>query len=195
MLVRRIARPMLASTFIYGGIDALRHPEAKAPRAEKLDIPSKPGMDMLNITTTEQAVKVNAAVQVAGGVLLTLNKFPRLAALALAGSLVPTTAAGHRFWEESDPDQKIFHTTHFLKNVSMLGGLLIASVDTAGKESLAHKTKRVSKRSKRKANKSAAKAAAKQAQQAAKHAGKKAGKKAAKAQSAAADKLHELLPV
>lgn len=195
MLVRRIARPMLASTFIYGGIDALRHPETKAPRAEKLDIPSKPGMDLLNITTTEQAVRVNAAVQVAGGVLLTLNKLPRLAALALAASLVPTTAAGHRFWEESDPDQKIFHTTHFFKNVSMLGGLLIASVDTEGKESLAHKTKRVTRRSKRKANKSAAKAAAKQAQLAAKHARKKVGKKAGKAQSAAADRLHDLLPI
>ncbi len=194
MLVRRIARPLLASTFIYGGIDALRHPEAKTPRAEKLNIPSKPGMDLLNITSTEQAVRVNAAVQVAGGTLLTLNKFPRLAALALAGSLIPTTAAGHRFWEESDPEQKIFHTTHFFKNLSMLGGLLIASVDNAGKESLAHKTKRVTRRSKRKASKSAAKSAAKQAQQAAKHAGRKAGKKAGKAQSAAAGMLHDLLP-
>ena len=202
MRVRRIARPMLASTFIYGGIDALRHPEAKASRAEKLDIPSKPGMDKLNITTSEQAVRVNAAVQVAGGVLLTLNTFPRLASLALAGSLVPTTAAGHRFWEESDPDQRIFHTTHFVKNLSILGGLLIASVDTAGKESLAHETQRVCKRSKRKAHKSAVKAAAKQAQEAAKHAGKKAGKKAekvgkkaGKAQSDVAGKLHDLLPV
>src|SRR3954449_9333365 len=88
VLVRRIARPLLASSFIYGGQDALRHPETKAPRAEKLDIPSKPGMDKLNITTTEQAVKGNAAVQVAGGALLALNKLPRIASLALAATLV-----------------------------------------------------------------------------------------------------------
>ena len=29
----RIARPLLASIFIYGGIDAFRNPESKAPKA------------------------------------------------------------------------------------------------------------------------------------------------------------------
>lgn len=197
MLVRRIARPLLASTFIYGGQDALRHPETKAPRAEKLDIPSKPGMDKLNITTTEQAVRVNAAVQVAGGALLTLNKFPRFAALLLAGTLVPTTLAGHRFWEETTPEQKVFHQTHFFKNLSMLGGLLIAAVDTEGNESLAKKTKRVSNRARRKAAKNATEASAKATKAGNKvsmKAGKKAGKTAGKGQ-AAAGRLRDVLPV
>ena len=179
MLVRRIARPLLASTFIFGGIDALRNPASKAPAAGKLDIPSKPGMNVLNISSNEQAVKVNAAAQVAGGSLLALGKLPRLSALILAGSIVPTTLAGHRFWEEDDSAQKQGQLLHFLKNVSMLGGLLLAAVDTAGKESLAHKTKRVTKRSKRKAAKSTAKATA------------KAGKK----QSSAAHKVRDVLPV
>ena len=56
-------------------------------------------MDKLGITSTEDAVRINGGVQVAAGALLTLNKLPRLAALALAATLVPTTAAGHRFWE------------------------------------------------------------------------------------------------
>jgi uncharacterized membrane protein YphA (DoxX/SURF4 family) len=103
-------------------------------------------MDKLNITSTEQAVKVNAAVQVVAGTLLTLNKFPRLAALALAGSIVPTTLAGHRFWEEDDPTRKVGQQIHFFKNASMLGGLLIASVDTEGKESLPRKTRRAAQR-------------------------------------------------
>jgi uncharacterized membrane protein YphA (DoxX/SURF4 family) len=162
VLVRRIARPLLASTFIQGGIDALRHPEAKAPKAEKLDIVHKPGMDKLHIATTEQAVRVNAAVQVVGGTLLALNRFPRLSALALAGSIVPTTLAGHRFWEENDPARKSNQQIHFFKNASMLGGLLIASVDTEGKESLRRKTKRISWRSRRKAAAAASKAAARE---------------------------------
>jgi uncharacterized membrane protein YphA (DoxX/SURF4 family) len=190
VLVRRIARPLLASTFIYGGQDALRHPETKAPRAEKLDIPSKPGMDKLRITTTEDAVRVNAAVQVAGGALLAMNKLPRLAAVALAASLVPTTAAGHRFWEEEDEKQKQFHATHFFKNLSMLGGLLIAAVDTEGKESLVRKTKRASRRSARKAERSAARAVAKTGKTS-----HKASRKAGKASGAAAAKVHDLLPV
>jgi putative oxidoreductase len=179
VLVRRIARPLLASTFIFGGVDALRNPASKAPAADKLDIASKPGMDLLNITSTEQAVRVNAAAQVAGGSLLALGKFPRLAALILAGSIVPTTLAGHRFWEEDDSTMKKGQQLHFLKNASMLGGLLLASVDTAGKESLAHKTKRVTRRSKRKAAKTAARAAA----------------KASKKQAAATHMVREALPV
>ncbi len=179
MLVRRIARPMLASTFLYGGLDQLRHPSPKVPRADKLDIPSKPGMSKLNINSTEQAVRVNGAVQVAAGALLVLNRFPRVAALALAASLIPTTAAGHRFWEESDDAAKTQQKNHFFKNVSMLGGLLIAAVDTGGKESLVRRTKRVTRTSKRRAEKATAKTAA----------------KAHKKQSKAADKIHDILPV
>ena len=35
--------------------------------------------------------------------MLALGIWPRLAALGLIGSIVPTTAAGHRFWEEETP--------------------------------------------------------------------------------------------
>ncbi len=153
MLVRRIARPLLASTFIQGGIETLRNPEPRMARAEKLDIPSKPGMAKLNITSTEQAVKVNAAVQIVAGSLLSLNRFPRVASLALAGSIIPTTLAGHRFWEEQDPTRKVGQQAHFFKNASMLGGLLIASVDTEGKESVRRKTERATRRGRRKAAK------------------------------------------
>jgi putative oxidoreductase len=42
-------------------------------------------------------------VQVVGGALLALGKAPRLAASALAGSLIPTTLAWHAYWEHQDP--------------------------------------------------------------------------------------------
>ena len=32
------------------------------------------------------------------------NRVPRLSALAMAGTLVPTTLAGHRFWEASEEE-------------------------------------------------------------------------------------------
>ena len=46
-------------------------------------------------------------------------------ALALAGSLVPTTLAGHRFWEEEDDAARAQQTVQFLKNLAMFGGLLM----------------------------------------------------------------------
>ena len=48
--------------------------------------------------TDEQVVRVNGAIQAACGLLLALGMAPRLSALVLAGSMIPTTLAGHRFW-------------------------------------------------------------------------------------------------
>jgi putative oxidoreductase len=154
VLVRRLARPMLASMFIVGGIDTLRHPAPKVSSAEALGLQEN----------TEQLVKGNAAAQVVAGLAMATNRLPRLSALVLAGSLVPTTAAGHRFWEYKDPAQRTEQTQHFIKNVSMLGGLLLASVDTEGRESVARRTKRVSRSAARKAAKRSAKATAAQRQ-------------------------------
>ena len=138
-LVRRLARPLLSAVFIAGGIDSLRSPASKAAAAEDVapsiaaHIPGIPEDD------TEQLVKINAAVQVGAGTLLAMGKVPRLSAFALALSLVPTTAAGHRFWEEADPGARATQQIHFLKNVSLLGGLLIAAVDLEGRPGLAYR--------------------------------------------------------
>jgi uncharacterized membrane protein YphA (DoxX/SURF4 family) len=76
-------------------------------------------------TDTEQLVRLNGVAQVVAGTTLALGWFPRISALVLAGSLVPTTLAGHRFWEEDDPKARAQQTTHFLKNIGLLGGLLL----------------------------------------------------------------------
>ena len=49
-------------------------------------------------------VKIDAGVKIVAGTMLAFGKFPRLASTALAASLIPTTLAGHRFWEEDDPE-------------------------------------------------------------------------------------------
>lgn len=118
-----VARPLLAGMFVYGGLDALRNPAGKVPRAEKVapDIANLVGID----ADTEQLVQLNGAVQVAAGVTLALGVLPRLSALALAGSLIPTTLAGHRFWEEDDDAARAQQTIQFLKNAAMFGGLLL----------------------------------------------------------------------
>jgi putative oxidoreductase len=79
---------------------------------------------------------------IVAGLALATGRAPRLSALALAATVVPTTVAGHPFWEESDPQAKAGQKVHFFKNVSMLGGLLIAAADTNGKPGLAWRAKR-----------------------------------------------------
>jgi uncharacterized membrane protein YphA (DoxX/SURF4 family) len=122
-MLRSIARPMIAGMFVYGGLDAVRNPETKAPKAEA--VAPKVAEPLGLPDDTVQLVRINGAAQVAAGTMLTLGRFPRLSALVLAGSLVPTTLAGHRFWEERDPKAKAQQTIHFMKNVSMLGALLL----------------------------------------------------------------------
>lgn len=132
---------MLASTFISGGYSTLRNPELVAPDAEPVAVPLGRRIPALP-TDPEQLVRINGAVQVGAGALLAIGRFPRFAALALAGTLVPTTLAGHRFWEEKDPQAKAQQRTHFLKNLSLIGGLLITAADTHGKPSVAWRAKK-----------------------------------------------------
>ena len=77
----------------------------------------------------ELVVRGNAAVMVAGGTLLALGIAPRLSALALAGSLIPTTLAGHSYWAIEDPVARKQQRIQFHKNMAMLGGLLLAVID------------------------------------------------------------------
>ncbi|WKX06388.1 DoxX family protein [Streptomyces sp. NL15-2K] len=135
-LLRLAGRPLLASMFVSGGLSSLREPEKVAPAAEPVVQPVTERVDALP-DRTEQLVRLSGAVQVGAGVLLAIGRVPRVAALAIAATLVPTTLAGHRFWEAEDPDdERAQQRIHFLKNLSMLGGLLIAADDTAGRPSL-----------------------------------------------------------
>jgi putative oxidoreductase len=127
---------MLASIFIVQGYDTLRRPEKVAPRAEKVVGPLKERVGALP-DNTEHLVRINGGVQLVAGSLLAIGRFPRLSALALAATLVPTTLAGHPYWEAKDDQERAQQRIHFLKNLTMLGGLLIAAADTEGKPSLA----------------------------------------------------------
>ncbi|WP_100501249.1 DoxX family protein [Geodermatophilus chilensis] len=146
MLVRRIARPLLASSFVYGGIDTLRNPQSRVPGAapvvEQIAAKADEQLPVQVPRDVEQWVKIDAGVKVAAGSLLALGKLPRLSALALSASIVPTTLAGHRFWEHDDPKERFGQLSHFLKNLGLLGGLLIAAVDTEGRPSVGYRARR-----------------------------------------------------
>jgi uncharacterized membrane protein YphA (DoxX/SURF4 family) len=151
MLIRRIARPLLAGVFIAGGIAALRDLKS---HAELVGPPLEPALDMVakvvpveQLPSTITLLKVDAGIKIGAGLLLATGKAPRLASGALAATLVPTTVVGHRFWEIDDPEQRMNHQVHFMKNLGLLGGLLLAAADTGGKPSLTWRARRASKTS------------------------------------------------
>ena len=198
MLIRRVARPLLSSMFIAGGIDALRDPVATAkaaqPVVDQINALLRPGaqtaastiapavdqatdkaMDLApdTVSDSDQAasvadsvtdtvhqaaqtgepfpldaetyVKVNGMAMLGAGALLAFGRLPRLSSAVLAATLVPTTIAGHRFWEIDDPGERAAQQIHFMKNVSLLGGLILAAVDTQGAPGLAWRARRASK--------------------------------------------------
>lgn len=153
---RLIARPMLASIFVVGSVNALRNAPALAAKAQPVTdklVPqlkkAMPGLPIPEDPTT--LVRLNAAAQLAAGAALATGRAPRLSAAFLAASMVPTTVAGHRFWEADDAQAKSQQQLHFFKNVSVLGGLVIAAGDTDGKPGVAWRARRVAKDARREA--------------------------------------------
>ncbi|CAM2941313.1 DoxX family protein [Skermania piniformis] len=129
---------MLAAVFVAGGVEQLRDPIRQAELAEP--ILARTGL------APRTAVQADGAVKVVAGIALALGRAPRLSALALAASLVPTTTAAHRFWETDDPERRAAEQVQFTKNVGLLGGLLLAAVDTEGKPSLGWRARRAADR-------------------------------------------------
>lgn len=152
-LVRRLARPALATVFITGGIDALRHPSGRAKAAAPLveQVSGLTGMP----NDPELVVRANGATMALAGLALAAGRMPRVAGGLLAASLVPTTYAGHAFWTETDPARRKQQTLQFQKNVGLLGGLLLASVDTAGKPGLAWRARNAARVAQREAQRNA----------------------------------------
>lgn len=130
---------MLASIFVAGGVDSLRNPGSKVPMAEGLT-PQLQRIPALSDYDTETLVRINGGIQAGAGTMFALGRVPRLSSLALAASLIPTTAAAHRFWE-MEGSQRKQQQVQFFKNMSILGGLLLASADTAGKPGLGWRTR------------------------------------------------------
>ncbi len=149
MLIRRIARPLLSVAFIGQGVDALRNPKPAADAAR----PALDGMRQLpdpigpNVpSNAETFARANAAVQIGGGILLATGKMPRLASAALAFTVIPGSMGGHMFWNESDPERKADERRAFMTDLSLLGGLIIAAVDTEGKPSLGWRGRRAARK-------------------------------------------------
>lgn len=151
-LVRLLARPMLGSFFLLEGVKAVRHPEPLVDRAAPLIAKVTPLLNQYapqlpNDPTT--IVRANGAVQLGAGLALSLGKAPRLAALLLAASEAASTLAEHRFWECKDIDEKKRERAEFLHGVSLVGGLLLAGVDTEGRPGLPWRARRAAKDARR----------------------------------------------
>jgi putative oxidoreductase len=156
-MTRQFVRPLLGAFFVANGVDSLRNAEALAQEAKPVTdrfvpLVEKAAPDGTPVPTDAVTwVRINGAVQVVAAAALVTGRAPRLAAGVLAATLVPSTAARYRFWETSDPDARREQVTHFFKNVSLTGGLLIAAGDTEGRPGMAWRARRAARDARREA--------------------------------------------
>jgi putative oxidoreductase len=113
-LLRFLARTMFAWIFLASGVKTATEPGARADLVAKTTPLPEPAL----------MVRINGGLMVVGGAALALGIKPRLAALSLAATMVPTTYVGHQFWTQTDAGARRSQQVHFNKNVSLIGGLL-----------------------------------------------------------------------
>jgi uncharacterized membrane protein YphA (DoxX/SURF4 family) len=132
---------MLASIFVVDGVRHLINPEAKVETARAVLDKVGPMLEKLDPripTDPRTIVRAKAATDVAAGLALATGHFTRPAAAVLAAGLVPTAVV-----ERGDMP------TSLLKNLGLLGGLLLAAADTQGKPNLRYRTTHAVDRSQR----------------------------------------------
>lgn len=127
--LRSAARVLTGSTYALLGFDAFRTPGGRVDQAASTLATLRTVVPLPE--DDELLVRANAAVMALGGTLLAFGKAQRLSALALAGSLIPTTAAGHAYWAVEDPAGRNLQRIQFHKNMAMIGGLLFAVLDSS----------------------------------------------------------------
>ena len=76
-------------------------------------------------------LSVAVALEIIGGVSVLLGLYARFGALALLAFLIPVSAIMHNFWAFEDPD-RTHQMINFMKNVSIMGGLVMVLALGAG---------------------------------------------------------------
>src|SRR3954447_23503670 len=146
-VIRLIARPMLASVFFVGAANALKNAPTLGPHASRVTekvvpLAQRAAPSAPIPTDPVTIVRANAVIQIGAAAALATGRLPRLSSTVLAASMLPTTVAGHAFWREEDPAAKATQRLNFFKGISLVGGLLIAGVDTEGKPGVAWRARR-----------------------------------------------------
>lgn len=133
--VRILARPMLASSFVLAGLDKLKNADDTATQLSPV---LRRAADSLPFETNEKVLaRVIGGTQVGAGVLFALGKSARFAATVLAVISALNAFVEWRSADITSKEGRDARRNQLLKNVTLTGGILLASVDTAGKPSLA----------------------------------------------------------
>ena len=110
---KAISRSLVSGIFIMGGIGAVMAPAAHAQAAK----------GVLPEGLATQGARLNGALMAGAGALFAAGLLGKWPAYALAASLIPVTAIGHRFWEKEGQARRT-ELIQVVKNMALLGAVL-----------------------------------------------------------------------
>jgi putative oxidoreductase len=93
------------------------------------------GLEGRGVPLAAVLAPLGATIEFFGGLALVLGAWTRLAAILVAGFTVAATLIAHRFWDVP-AEQQAMQTIQFMKNLSILGGLLAVLAAGAGRFSV-----------------------------------------------------------
>jgi putative oxidoreductase len=119
--MKHLALLLYSGMLFVGGWQQAHEAGGRAERARSSGLP-----------VSDEFVRASGWAMIAAAAALQLRPLRRLAALALAGQLLPITYVGHRFWEIEDGPQRMEHQVHFLKNLSVIGAAVYIAATANG---------------------------------------------------------------
>ncbi len=137
MLLRRIARPMVASAFIYDGLDALRRPAPHVLTARDTVERCARFTGLKRPLTSRELkliVRIHGGLTVGAGIGLAFGRAPRSSALLLAGLSLPLAVAQQPFTAEIAP--RAVRTEKFVRSLAAIGAALLVGADREGRPGL-----------------------------------------------------------
>ncbi len=122
-----IARIFIAAIFLHEAYDSIRYFKA-----------TKAAMTEYGLNWRQDLLLIGSIVfLILGGTLILIGYRASLGALLLILYWLPVTLIVHDFWTipTSDPAHRI-NSIHFMKNIAIIGGLLMVYINGAGKYSV-----------------------------------------------------------
>jgi len=119
-VIALIARVLLATVFLFSGIEKSTHFQRTLQEFERESIPLRPASVVFTI-----ALHIVAPICLIAGWLVTEM------AIALAVFTLAATIAVHHFWTMSG-DERLARTRIALSNLAVIGGLLLLAVSGPG---------------------------------------------------------------
>jgi len=127
MILRRIARPLLAAPFVYDGLRATIWPAETVPQW-RAKLPDEHVTD-LQVATIARA---HGAATAGLGVLLALGILPRVSAIGLAALAIDEAWIGNPF-DAAAKGERTDRVERFVQSLGRAGAALIAGADLEGR--------------------------------------------------------------